>query len=113
MFKIVGQHVPPPEGVPSPLQWGTDGRLHALLGDACDIEIDRRTFAFRFRSPEDYFETFKEFYGPLVKAWAALDDDGKQSIHDQLVALANGANRNTDGALTIDSEYLEVVATRR
>ena len=48
-----------------------------------------------------------------MKAWAALDDDGQQSIHDQLVALAKGANRNTDGALTIDSEYLEVVATRR
>ena len=42
-----------------------------------------------------------------------FDDEGKQSIHDQLVALANGANRNTDGALTIDSEYLDVIATRR
>ena len=113
MFKIVGAHVPPPAGVPSPLQWGTEARIEELLGGEAKVETERRHFTFRFRSAEDYFETFKEFYGPLVKAWAALDDEGKQSIHDQLVALADGANRNPDGALTIDSEYLEVVATRR
>jgi SAM-dependent methyltransferase len=113
MFKIVGRHVPPPEGVPSPLAWGTDARIETLLGAECNIEITRRTFAFRFRSAEDYFETFKQFYGPLVKAWAALDDFGRAALHNELVALANEHNRNDAGALTVDAEYLEVVATRR
>jgi SAM-dependent methyltransferase len=113
MFKVVGAHVPPPAGVPSPLQWGTEARVQELLGGEAKVETERRHFTFRFRSAEDYFETFKEFYGPLLKASAALDVDGQRSLRDQLVALANGANRNTDGALTIDSEYLEVVATRR
>jgi hypothetical protein len=31
---------------------------------------------------------------------------------DQLVALAEKHNRNKDDALTIDSEYLEVIAVR-
>ena len=113
MFKIVGAHVSPPAGVPSPLQWGTDARVHELLGGEAKVEIERRHFAFRFRTAEDYFGTFKDFYGPLVKAWAALDEDGRRSIREQLVALANDANRNTDGALTVDAEYLEIVATRR
>ena len=113
MFKIVGAHVPPPAGVPSPLQWGTEARVEELLGGEAKVETERRHFTFRFRSAEDFFETFKEFYGPLVKASAALDADGQQSLHDQLVALASGANRNTDGALTVDAEYLEIVATRR
>lgn len=112
MFKIVGAHVPPPAGIPSPLQWGTDLRVEELLGGEAKVETERRHFTFRFRSAEDYFETFKHFYGPLVQAWAALDAGGRRSIHEQLVALADGANRNTDGALTIDGEYLEVVATR-
>lgn len=112
MFKIVGQHNPPPAGVPSPLAWGTEGRLQELFGAETKVDIVRRHFAFRFRSAEDYFETFKAFYGPLVKAWAALDTDGKASLRAQLVALADGANRNAGGALTVDSEYLEVVATR-
>ena len=112
MFKIVGAHVPPPEGVPSPLQWGTEARIRELLGSEAKVEIERRHFPFRYRSAEDFFETFKEFYGPTVKAWAALEADGQRSIREQLIGLANASNRNTSGALTVDSEYLEIVATR-
>jgi len=113
MFKVVGAHVPPPEGVPSPLQWGTEARVQELLGNEAKVEIERRHFPFRYRSAEDFFETFKEFYGPTFKAWGALDAGGRRSFQEQLIALAESHNRNTTGALTIDSEYLEVVATRR
>ena len=113
MFKVVGAHVPPPAGVPSPLQWGTEARVEELLGGEAKVETARKHFTFRFRSAEDFFETFKTFYGPTLKAWGALDADGQRSFRDQLIALANSSNRNTDGALTIDSEYLEVVATKR
>lgn len=112
MFRIVGQHVPPPAGVPSPLQWGSDAGVEALLGADCDLHIERRTFVFRFRSAKHYFDTFQQFYGPAVQAWAALDDAGRTSLRSQLVALANDHNRNKDGALTMDAEYLEVVALR-
>ncbi len=113
MFKIVGQHVPPPAGVPSPLQWGTDAGVEALLGSACDLTVTRRTFSFRFRSAPEYFETFSRVYGPLVKAMAALDQAGQSSLREQLVALALDHNRNRNGAVTVDAEYLEVVAVRR
>ncbi len=112
MFKVVGAHVPPPEGVPSPLQWGTEARVQDLLGAEAKVETERRHFTFRYRSAEDFFDTFIAYYGPTVKAWAALDEAGRQSFRDQLIALCERANRNTDGALTIDGEYLEVVATR-
>ncbi len=111
MFKIVGQHVPPPPGVVSPLAWGTEAHLDELFGDDVRLDVTRREFAFRFRSAEHYFDTFKTFYGPLVKAWAALDEDGQTSLRDGLVALANSHNRNTAGALTVPSTYLEIVAT--
>ncbi len=113
MFKVVGAHVPPPAGVPSPLQWGTEARVEELLGAEAKVEVQRKHFTFRYRSADDFFETFKTFYGPTFKAWGALDADGQQSFRDQLISLAEGANRNVDGALSIDSEYLEVVATRR
>jgi ubiquinone/menaquinone biosynthesis C-methylase UbiE len=112
MFKVVGAHVPPPAGVPSPLQWGTEARVEELLGGDAKVETERKHFTFRYRSADDFFETFKTFYGPTFKAWGALDADGQQSFRNQLIALAEGANRNVDGALSIDSEYLEVVATR-
>ncbi len=112
MFKIVGQHVPPPAGVPSPLQWGTEAGVEALLGSECDLKVTRQSFTFRYRSAHDFFETFRAFYGPLVKALAALEESGRTSLRDQLVALAEHHNRNENDALTIDSEYLEVVAFR-
>ncbi len=113
MFRTIGQHVPPPAGVPSPLQWGTEAGVEALLGAECHLEVARRHFRFRYRSAHDFFETFGAFYGPIVKALAALDKTGRASLRDQLVALAEDHNRNENGALTVESEYLEVVATRR
>jgi hypothetical protein len=111
MFRIVGQHVPPPAGVPSPLAWGTEERLRELFGGQADVATARRTFAFRYRSAGDWFDTFRTYYGPLVRAWDALDTDGQESFRGQLVALADGANRSTTGALTVESDYLEIVVT--
>jgi SAM-dependent methyltransferase len=112
MFTVVGGHVPPPAGVPSPLQWGTEAGLAERLAGA-EVRVTRKHFTFRYRSAEDWFETFRVYYGPTLKAWDALDDAGRTSFREQLVALADGANRAGNGSLAVDSEYLEVVATRR
>ena len=110
MFKIVGAHVPPPAGIPSPLAWGTEAGLDALLGSGTRIEVNRRHFVFRFRSANELFETFKTYYGPVLRAWGALDEAGQASFRGQLVALAEECNRSTNGSLAVPSEYLEVVA---
>jgi hypothetical protein len=49
----------------------------------------------------------------MLKALAALDQRGRRSLQDELLTLADASNRNKSGALTIDAEYLEVVAIRR
>ena len=112
MFKIVGAHVPPPAGVPSPLLWGTPDSLEELLGAHARVEVTPRHFVFRYRSAAAFFETFTTYYGPTLKAWAALDDAGRESFRSQLIALAEEHNRDTTGALAVPSEYLEVVAHR-
>jgi SAM-dependent methyltransferase len=112
MFKVIGRHVPPPAGVPSPLAWGTRERLEELLGGSARIEATPRNFVFRYRSASDYFETFKTYYGPTVRAWAALDEPGRASLRRELTALADEHNRDTRASLAVPSEYLEVVAYR-
>jgi SAM-dependent methyltransferase len=112
MFKVIGAHVPPPAGVPSPLLWGTEDRLRELL-EGTDVAVERKHFTFRYRSAADFVSTFVTYYGPTVKASAALDDDGRSSLRSQLAALADAANEDTHGALKVRSEYLEVVATKR
>jgi SAM-dependent methyltransferase len=112
MFKVVGAHVPPPAGVPSPLLWGTEKQLDELFGADCTVDTTRKHFVFRYRSADDFFDTFITYYGPTFKAWGALDDAGKTSFRTQLVALANEMNRATS-SLAVPAEYLEVVATKR
>ena len=113
LFKIVGAHVPPPAGVPSPLAWGTQARLSELFGSERELRVTSRHFVFRYPSPEAWFEEFVTYYGPTFKAWGALDDDGKASFRAQLLALVDDHNRAADGTMLVPSEYLEVVVRRR
>ena len=112
MFKIVGAHVPPPAGIPSPLLWGTDDRLYEFFGSEAKLEITRKHFVFRYRSPENWFDTFVTYYGPTLKAFGALDDAGKESFRSQLIELAKSHNTATDGTMIVPSEYVEVVAEK-
>ena len=113
MFRIVGRYVPPPAGVRSPLEWGTEDRVIALLGDrATSIQARRRFFQFRYRSPQDWLTTFRTYYGPLVRAFAALDGPAQRSFEHDLLELAERLNTSSSGALRVPSEYLEVVAVR-
>jgi ubiquinone/menaquinone biosynthesis C-methylase UbiE len=112
MFKVIGGLVPPPAGVPSPLLWGTDAQLDKLLGADCKVKTTRKHFVFRYGSAADFFDTFKDFYGPTLKAYAALDDKGKAKLRGGIMLLADKMNRAT-GSLAVPSEYVEVVATKR
>jgi SAM-dependent methyltransferase len=113
MLKIVGAHVAPPAGVPSPLLWGTESRLQELFGSERSLTVTRRHFVFRYPSAASWFDTFITFYGPTFNAWNALDDAHKDSFRTQLVALAEAHNTATDGTLTAPGEYLEVVVEKR
>ena len=114
MFRIVGRHVPPPAGVRSPLQWGTEPRLAELFGEGVSELLARpRTFVFRFRSPDEFVEFFQTNYGPVHTAFAKLDDTGRAALNRDLAELAAFHDRSTGTSLAIPSEYLEVVATRR
>ena len=113
LLKTVSRHVPPPAGVRPPSQWGTEARLRELLGDAVSsLEITKRTYVWRFRSPDEFAGFFQELYGPTRKAFEALDEAGQRRLWDDLTALAR--DHDTDPGLTVamPAEYLEVVATR-
>ena len=114
LFKTVGQHVPPPAGVSSPALWGKRERIDELFGaQAARIEAPTRQFVFRYRSPEHWLEVFRGYYGPVLKAFAALDAERQHTLAEDLVALRGRFNRADDGTVVIPSDYLEVVVTRR
>ena len=114
VFQVVGRHVPPPAGVAPATRWGTRERLEELFGrQALAIDVQPRTFVFRYRSPEHWLEVWKLVYGPIMKAFAALEAAAQATLTAELLALAQRCSRSQDRSMVAPSEYLEVVITRR
>jgi SAM-dependent methyltransferase len=114
VFKTLGKYLPPPPAAKSPALWGTRARLAEMFGsDVSLIEAETRYFNFRYRSPEHFLNVFETFYGPIHKAFAALDRQRQTELRNDLNALIVRMNRASDGTMIVPSEYLEVVITRR
>jgi ubiquinone/menaquinone biosynthesis C-methylase UbiE len=113
VFKTIGRHLPPPPGARSPALWGTRGRISELFGiHAASITTAQRHFVFRYRSPAHWLEVFGTYYGPLLKAFAALEPASRAELERDLLTLIDRSNRARDGSIVVPSEYLEVVITR-
>ena len=114
LFKTIGRYIPPPAGVKSPSLWGTEERLRELFGEHIgDMQIERKNFMFRYRSPQHWLDTMRTYYGPVHKAFAAVDADKQVLLAAELVALAARFNRAGAASMVVPSEYLEVVITTR
>jgi len=107
MFKVMARYVAPPPGLKSPLLWGTEGRLRELFPGA-SLQLRRQHFVFRYRSPEHWLDSFRTYYGPMHKAFAALDPGKQSSLAEELTALARRLSRTTD-AMVVPSEYVEAI----
>jgi SAM-dependent methyltransferase len=113
LFKTLGRHVPPPAGVKSPALWGTEARLKELFGGkAASIKATERQFTFRYRSAAHWLQVFRDYYGPINKAFGALEPARQAAFEGDLMALMASCNRSGDSTLVLPSEYLEVVVER-
>jgi ubiquinone/menaquinone biosynthesis C-methylase UbiE len=114
MFRTIGKYIPPPAGVKPPSLWGTEQRVKEVFGDdISELTTTKRFFVFRYRSAEHCLDIFRTYYGPMLKAFAALDADGQAGLAHDMTELMERFNTGGAETLTIPSEYLEVVATRR
>jgi ubiquinone/menaquinone biosynthesis C-methylase UbiE len=77
LFRLMGQYVPPSVSVRSPGLWGTTAYLKDLVDGEASVAASSRTFVFRYRSPEHWIEIFRTCYGPMCKAFAAIDQDAR------------------------------------
>lgn len=114
VFKTLGKYLPPPAGAKSPALWGTRAALDDMFGSqAGSINAESRFFNFRYKSAEHFLDVFKTYYGPVLKAFAALDAAAQQNLHNDLYALIVRMNKSGDATMVVPSEYLEVVITRK
>ena len=114
LLRVIGRFAPPPRGVSSPVLWGSEARLGELFGaGASAINVTRKHYVFRYRSPEDFVGTFRTYYGPTLRAFEALPAQRRPELVDSITDLCRKYDRGGDGALALPSEYLEVVIDRR
>lgn len=112
MLVTVAKHVPPPAGVASPVYWGNEIRLRELFPDVAQFHTRRRMFVFRYESFEHFLATFRDYYGPTHKAFAALDAQGQARLTEDLRELVQQFQSPSKKSLAIPGEYLEVVIDR-
>ncbi len=113
MFKVLGKYVPPVAGVAPPSLWGTKARLDTLFGSQAAVVAESRNFVFRYKSPAHWLEIFRDYYGPVLKAFASINPEARKALEKDLYALLDQYNVAKDGTLVLPSEYLEAVITKK
>jgi ubiquinone/menaquinone biosynthesis C-methylase UbiE len=114
MFKTIGKHVPPPVGLKSPALWGTTEWMEkAFRAEASSLIAQSRNFVFRYRSAEHFLDVFRRYYGPMLKAFEALQEPDRAALSRDIIELIGRFNTSGDKTMVVPGEYLEVVVTKR
>lgn len=114
MFKTIGKYLPPPAGLNSPARWGTRDWINETFGGkAASIVANSREYVFRYRSAQHFIDVFREYYGPMLKAFEALDPNSRSALSQDIEELIERFNKSWDTSMVVPAEYLEVVVTRR
>lgn len=110
MFKVIGKHAPPPAIFPSPLLWGDEAKARERFADGVkDLQITSFLYPFRYPfGPDEVVDFFITYYGPTLRAYASLDEDGKKDFRSDLIDLWTRNNLSTDGTTSVDAEYIVI-----
>jgi SAM-dependent methyltransferase len=113
VFKTLAKHVAPPAGVSSPARWGSEPWIaHTFGPHARAIAIERKAFVFRYASPEHFVHVFRAFYGPIHKAFLALDANGQAALSGDLIDTVARFNTAVDGSMRVPSDYEQVIVVK-
>jgi SAM-dependent methyltransferase len=106
---------PPPEGFISPMTWGSTPHILERFGAAgiADeaIRWERDNYVFDFKgSPAEFADTFRQFYGPTIKAFEAARQQGRaDELRSELVQLFERQNQcQYPGVTLISATFLKV-----
>ncbi len=114
MFQVIGKHIPLTSNVPAPTKWGDEDTVSQRLHDGiANLKLTKRFYPFKYPfPPADVVEFFHTYYGPTQRAFATLDADGQIALRSDLEQLWSAHNLAKDGTTKVESEYLDVIATR-
>ena len=107
-------YVPPPPGLSSPLLWGDESTIRERFNERdWRVTTTLRTLTFRYPyAPADTASLFRAAYGPTVRAFEALTENSRRLLEADLIDHWVRHQRPKSGTTEVDSEYLEIIATR-
>ena len=116
MFREIGKHAPPPQGVAPPVLWGDEKTVRDRFSDGLSsLRLTRKDYplwTYPF-GPEELVQFFFDFYGPTEKAYGSLDETGKESLRKGLERVFSDHNVSKNGTTSLRAEYLEVEAVKK
>ncbi|HEY7890662.1 MAG TPA: methyltransferase domain-containing protein [Solirubrobacteraceae bacterium] len=103
---------PPPPEFQSPVKWGEEEHVRALLGTpGGELCIERREVVFEHDSAEAIVEEDERLLGPAMIAKAMLEPQGRyEEARSQLLELYGSVNESHDGRFRARAEYLLSIA---
>lgn len=109
---------PPPEGFVSPMTWGMESHIIDRFGKAGvpaeSISMIKDTFYFASadKSPTEFIELFRDFYGPTMNAYEAARKNGREEdLHNKLLELAHAQNKSGNTGTFIPATFMRVTVT--
>jgi ubiquinone/menaquinone biosynthesis C-methylase UbiE len=115
MFKAIAKHVPPAPGIPSVMLWGDEPTVRERLKEGvAELKLTKRIYpswTYPFGVSE-VVEFFRQNYGPMGRAFAALDENAQRALRQDLEHVFSAHNRATDATTRLEGEYLAVMAIR-
>jgi len=108
------RYVPPPEGVPPAVLWGSEPVVRQRLDAYCSsIQTTRRIADFDFPlAPREAVQFFRDYFGPVQIIFSRLGPEGQAAYASDLEKLWSDHNESAAGGTLVRNEYLEVIATR-
>lgn len=91
MFATIAKYVPPPpNGPPSPMQWGIPEVVRERLGNGVrDLHFERGVVNVPLLSPNHFWQLFSTKYGPMIRAIQTLESAKVDALrHDLIQAIA-------------------------
>ena len=114
LFHILARYSPAGTQVDLPISWGDEAVLRKRLGPYInDIRIKRKVVRFRSPSPSQWVEFMRMYFGPAILAFQHSPSDAREALTSEMTELMREHNRSSNGTALGESEYLDVVATRR
>jgi ubiquinone/menaquinone biosynthesis C-methylase UbiE len=104
---------PPPPGMHSPFEWGVTDEVHRRFkGLTASIEIYPQALTFEFESLDAGWDFWTRANPPMMAILSTLDAEQTAAIREDGRKLMTELNQVSGGGLTLESDYLQVLARK-